>query len=214
MRCVLPLILAVLPAPSAACERVICSTDQPLPFTQRATFEAQPSGFGPGRQIVGVLVMQHIRFGQHFAGQTLGQLGDYDDVDGRAVAPLALLPGDVGKNLSVLRLTDANILSGDGPAGVPRTEATGEGAIAIAFELPQRALRLTLRGGEGGTAQVQFLTIDGAVLDSHTLGPLGEDRVTFIQTRGADISGVVITNQDPQGLGLQIVEFQLAAPIG
>ena len=85
---------------------------------------------------------------------------------------------------------------GYGTAGFPKRDAQGEGAIAVQFDRDQPALAFDLRGGEGGTAQVQFLRRDGSVITTLQLGPLAED-----------IAGFVLTNSDDQGLALDNLRF-------
>ena len=203
------LVLAALawPAAAHACDRPVCRVDPAsLRLSEIVGFDGQPSGLGPGRDVRGLLTLEGASFGERFAGQRLERVETFDHVDGPAEAPLTLLAGADWHNLSVLRMPGLNVLSGDGPEGYPKQAATGEGAIAILFARDQAALRLWLRGGEGGTARVQFLARDGAVLDLHEVAALSEDEVGFVDEQGR-IAGLVLTNRDPEGIALARVEF-------
>ena len=100
------------------------------------------------------------------------------------------------------------VLVGYGTAGFPKRDAQGEGAIAVQFDRDQPALAFDLRGGEGGTAQVQFLRRDGSVITTLQLGPLAEDTFGFVRNDDtSDIAGFVLTNSDDQGLALDNLRF-------
>ena len=208
LACVLLLVFAALPGAGMACDRPVCLADTPLRLSQIVTFDDQPSGMGPGRRIDGILDLPGASFGERFAGQSLSAQHSYDLVTGVAAAPLSLLAGREGRNLSMLRLAGTNALSGDGPAGFPRVEATGEGAIAMLFARDQAAVRIALRGGEGGVVVILFMARDGRIIDSHTLGPLAEDIFEFTRRDAQDdIAGLVLSNRDPEGIALDEVAF-------
>ena len=204
------LALSVAPSVAAACDRPVCRVDPAtLALMEEVTFDDQASGWGPGLKIDGVLALPGASFGERFDGQVLDADETFDLVAGPAFGPLSLLPGDDGYNLSILRISRSNVLTGDGPLGFPREAATGEGAIAILFTEDQSALRLWIQGGEGGTAEITFLARDGRLLDSHLIDlPLPEETIGFLRAGERDeIGGVVITNRDPQGLALDQVDF-------
>ncbi len=216
-----PVLLCVATALTAEpgdCGRPVCAEPPgSLRLAHEITFDDLRGGMGPGRQIEGILDQPGARFGERFAGQSLGTLTafgvPYDTVLGPATG-LILLPGVPGQNLSILRLPSTNVLSGDGPAGVPRQRATGEGAIAVAFAEPQGAVRLILRGGEGGSVTVLFLAPGGQVIDRHVISPAGEGALDFARVGGTeDIGGLVITNRDPEGIALDAVAFGLGRQI-
>lgn len=192
-----------------ACDRPICIIDPAgLHFGRIITFDHQPGNFGPGRPVEGVLALPGASFGEMFAGQSLTNETDFDQITGPALAPLTLLSGSTGQNLSILRVTGASLLSGTGPRGFPMTIATGEGSIAIWFARDQSILRLDLLGGEGGVAQIRFLSRDGIMIDQIELSPLAEGPVGFARNAPvADIAGLVISNHDPEGIALDAVAF-------
>lgn len=213
MKVVIALLGCLAPAIVQACDRPVCLSAEKLRLSDVVTFDDQPSGMGPGRPVEGLLHLPGASFGERFAGQSLTAEDSYDLVSGPGDGPLTLLPGSEGQNLSVLRLLGTNVLSGDGPAGFPRVEATGEGAMAILFTEDQAALRLVLRGGEGGVVTVLFLERSGTIIDSHTLGPLSESTFDFNRLGGVtDIAGVVLNNYDPQGIALDEVAFGIDMP--
>ena len=197
-----------------ACDRPVCIFDPTgLHFGRIITFDDQPGNFGPGRPVEGVLALPGASFGEMFAGQALTNDTDFDQVTGPALGPLTLLPGATGQNLSILRVTGATLLSGTGPRGFPMTIATGEGAIAVWFAADQSALRLDLLGGEGGVAHILFLARDGSLIDQIELSPLAEGSIGFARNTPpmtdavADIAGLVISNNDPEGIALDAVAF-------
>lgn len=120
------------------------------------------------------------------------------------------MAGDAGQNLALVHMGGAarGALLGYGPAGFPKRDAEGEGAIAVMFDSDQPALAFDLRGGEGGMAQVRFLRRDGSQITALQLGPLGEDTFGFNRMGGtADIEGFVLTNIDVQGLAIDKLRF-------
>lgn len=147
-------------------------------------------------------------FSERFAGQILGADGDFDTVTGTALPPLTLIPGAPGQTLSVVSLNGTNTLNGFGPAGFPRHNAQGEGAIAVLFEQDQPAFSFELLGGEKGTARIQFLRRDGSLIHAMTIGDLARGGLGFLRADGvADIAGFVLTNLDPQGIAIDDLRF-------
>jgi len=212
-RITLLLITLALPAASQTCGRPICSADPVnLSLTSIISFEGLTGGNGPGRPVTGLLSLDGAQFGERFQGITIIAVNNYDHVPDlpnvRATAPLTLLPGADRFNLSILRLPDTVLLSGDGPAGFPRQDATGEGAIAVLFDIDQRALAFDLRGGEGGFATVAFFRRDGSLIDIHHPGPLAEASYGFVRTgQNTDIAGFLILNDDPEGIAFDNLRF-------
>ena len=208
MRCWLVICLSILPVAAMGCERPVCLTDDPVRLSDHVTFDDQPASMGPGRPIDGVLRLPGASFGERFAGQSLTDDRSFDLVTGPGARPLTLVAGETGYNLSILRLAGTNVLSGDGPLGFPDVAATGEGAMAVLFDQDQAALRLDLRGGEGGRVLILFLARDGRVIDSHTIGHLAESTLTFVrQGTSEDIAGIVLSNRDPEGIALDTLSF-------
>lgn len=214
MRSLIVFYLTCLSAlPALACERPVCAVPaDSLILARHITFDDLPSGFGVGRKIDGILEQNGARFGERFAGQSLETDGDFDVVLGPARAPLTLLPGAPGEALGILRLMRTSVLQGHGPRGFPRTEAVGEGAIAVIFDHDQSALALDIRGGERGDARLSFLGRDGRVIDTHVIGPLSESTHGFLRLDDqSDIAGLIVTNTDPEGIALDNLRFDKAA---
>ena len=203
------LFLALLPLPALACEAPVCLVDpDDLLLTRLIDFDDLASGWGPGIEVDDVLALQGASFGEHFAGQTVATRDTFDLVTGAAFAPLTLMPGAEGQNLSVVHFSGNVVINGWGAAGFPRREAQGEGAIAVLFDEDQSALAFDLRGGEAGAAQVTFLDRQGSLIGSVEVSPTGEFAVGFLRQGGrSDIAGVVITNTDPQGLAIDTLRF-------
>lgn len=197
---------------AAACDTPVCVVSpDALALTQVITFDDQQASYGPGRHLDAVLELKGARFGERFSGQGLTATGPHDSVTGAAFGPpLVVVAGDAGQNLALVHMGGAarTVLVGYGMAGFPKRDAQGEGAIAVQFDRDQPALAFDLRGGEGGTAQVQFLRRDGSVITTLQLGPLAEDRFGFMRNEGPpDIAGFVLTNFDDQGLALDNLRF-------
>ena len=209
MRHLSALILALLPLSALACGGAVCLIDpDSLLLPEIITFDGTPSGYGPGHEVNDVLALGGARFGERFAGQTLATSGAHDNVQGPAFAPLTLLPGALGQNLSVVNFMGVTVLNGYGSAGFPKRDAQGEGAIAILFDRDQSALSIDLRGGEQGSADVLFLARDGRLIAQVPVTPIGEFSLGFIRMQGgADIAGVVVNNTDPQGIAIDTIRF-------
>ena len=203
------LFLALSPATAFACGQPVCLVDpDSLSLTKIITFEGERAGSGPGHNIDDVLPLQGATFGEHFAGQSVGARGPHDEVSGDAFAPLTMMAGRAGQNLSLVHFSGNTVLNGYGSAGFPKRDAQGEGAIAVLFDQDQSALAFDLRGGEDGAALVHFYRRDGSFIGPVPVQPTGEFAVAFLRSDGhADIAGFVLTNTDPQGLALDSLRF-------
>lgn len=206
LRCI---FLALMPGTALACGAPVCLVDpDSLALTRVITFDDIRSSYGPGWLVDEVLVLPGAKFGEHFAGQLVGSDGAHDRVDGQAIAPLTLMAGAPGQNLSVVFFSGNSVLNGYGAAGYPRRDAQGEGAIAVMFDRDQSALSFDLRGGESGAAAVLFLRRNGSVIWRVPVEPTGEFTVGFERTDGiSDIAGFVVTNSDPQGMAIDTLRF-------
>lgn len=216
MKSLAALVLSCAPALAQACGGAICLVDpNSLILTQIITFDDQSSGAGPGRHIDATLPLPSATFGERFAGQTVIPEGVHDTVHGQAAAPLTVLPGLGGQNLSLVRFYGNTILNGYGTAGFPKRHAQGEGAIAILFDTDQSALAFDLRGGEAGAAFADFYRRDGSLIGTLSIEPTGEFPVAFLRSTGqADIAGLVLTNTDPQGLAIDTLRFGKPPELG
>lgn len=212
----LSLAACLLAAPALSCDRPVCRVaPETLPLAHLITFDDQPSGMGPGIEHREVLHLDGARFGEHFFGQIRSAAGDFDIVLGRAAPPLQLLPGPVGEVFSIHRLGGSNVINGFGPARFPSREAQGEGALAVLFDDDQAALSFDVLGGEDGAAQILFLRRDGSPIDTVVIAPLSDTSFGFMR-RGLrpDIAGVVITNDDPEGIALDNLRFGAVPQLG
>lgn len=209
MRRVIAALFALLPALASACDRPVCVVaPDTLDLAQVITFDDQPANPGPGRLVGTPLILPGASFGEGFTGQNRAINGTFDVISGPANAPLTLFSAPANEMLSVTRIANSNLLNGLGPLGYPQFGATGEGSIAILFDRDQVAIRLDLRGGEGGTANVIVLDRAGQVIDVVMLGPLAEvDYGLIRQDKARDIAAVVVINDDPEGIALQAVAF-------
>lgn len=203
------LLFTLLPTGVFACGAPVCLVDpESLALTRVITFDDIRSGAGPGLLSDDVLDLDGAQFGERFAGQGLAAAGTHDQVIGAALGPLILLPGAPGQNLSVVHFYGNAVLNGYGPAGFPRREGQGEGAIAFLFDNDQSALSFALRGGESGAALAQFLRRDGSAISAVPIDPTGEFTLGFDRAGGIrDIAGVVLTNTDPEGIAIDTLRF-------
>ncbi|MEH6521025.1 hypothetical protein [Sulfitobacter sp.] len=216
MKYFVALLLSLFPLAALACGGAVCLVDpDSLALPDLITFDETRAGAGPGYLVDDVLILDGARFGERFAGQTLFTQGTHDAVTGAAFAPLTLLAGDTGQNLSVVSFMGVSVLNGYGHAGFPKRDAQGEGAIAILFDNDQSALALELRGGEAGAGEVLFLRRDGSLLARVPVSPLGEFSLGFLRAQGgSDIAGVVLNNTDPQGIAIDTIRFGKALNLG
>ena len=203
------LVLALLPTSGLACTAPVCLVDpESLILPKIIDFDDLASGWGPGIEVKDVLPLNGASFGEHFAGQHVGNTNSFDHISGPAFRPLTLMPGAAGQNLSVVNFSGNALINGWGVAGFPKRDAQGEGAIAVLFDDDQSALAFDLRGGEAGAALVTFLRRDGSIIGAVNVQPTGEFTVGFIRNKGReDIAGFVITNTDPQGLAIDTLRF-------
>ncbi len=209
-------LFAILPLPTLACGTAVCLVHpDSLALPEVITFDQTRSGAGPGYLVDDILVLGGARFGERFAGQTLYSQGTHDDVAGTALAPLTLLAGDAGQNLSVVNFRGTTVLNGYGHAGFPKRDAQGEGTIAVLFDQDQSALSLDLRGGEAGSVQIMFLRRDGSQITILPVSSVGETILAFERAQSeADIAGVVLNNTDPQGIAIDTIRFGKALNLG
>lgn len=194
---------------SAACEIPICQVNpDSLPLTQIITFEDQHATMGPGHPLDEFLILPGATFAERFIGQALDFTGDHDRIHGTAANPLTLVTGRAGQNISLVIMGQNKVLNGYGPAGFPRRNAQGEGAISVLFDQDQPALAFDLRGGENGFARILFLRRDGSLIAETPIQNLGEFAVGFRRQGDVpDIAGFVLMNIDPQGLAIDNIRF-------
>lgn len=209
MRKFISLLLAFAPGAVLACGAPVCLVDpESLVLPQIITFDDVRSGAGPGHYLDDILPLPGATFGERFAGQDVLVGRSHDEVTGDAFAPLTMLAGPDGQNLSVVHFSGSTVLNGYGAAGFPNREGQGEGAIAVLFDNDQSALAFDLRGGEAGAALVSFHRRDGTFIGQVPVQPTGEFAVGFLRTGGtADIAGFVVTNSDPQGIAIDTLRF-------
>jgi len=203
------LFFALMPSSALSCGAPVCLVNPDhLLLPQIITFDDIQSGGGPGFKVDDILPLPGAIFGERFAGQMVVGTGPHDQIEGTAFAPLTMMPGAAGQNLSVVRFGGTTVLNGYGSAGYPKREAQGEGAIAVLFDEDQSALAFDLRGGEAGVALVHFMRRNGTLIAIVPVDPTGEFAVGFARSRGIeDIAGIIVTNTDPQGLAIDTLRF-------
>ncbi|MBW6505552.1 MAG: hypothetical protein K0B00_02245 [Rhodobacteraceae bacterium] len=159
--------------------------------------------------------------GERFAGQALAEFRTFDLLDLNASAPLRLLAGAPGHNLSVeARGQRQNTLYGLGPMGFEHKSGSGEGAISILFTADQQAigasfeLEMVYAGSPPpGSVRIAFFGRDATLLGEVSFSGQGRTRACF-QTEGAGIAGVSITNTDIQGISIDDIAFSHVLVLG
>ena len=176
-----------------------------VPCAMTATFDDVLGGDAPGTNYDGLLESGGLLFAERFMGQTLSYNGDFDVVSGIPTNPLILQQGLPGQNLDVFNYS-TNVLTGLGHLGYPDIDAIGEGSMAVLFPLPQSKVGFQIVGGNGGSATVTFYRADGSLIDTIIISGLAEFHYGFATADGAtSISGILIQNTDPSGIGLDNV---------
>jgi hypothetical protein len=122
-----------------------------VPCINLVTFDDVGGGPTPGTNYDGVLTSEGVEFAERFAGQEASSSDDFDTVSGLPSNPLQLAVGAPGQNLDVFDYA-GNVLAGLGPIGYSDIDAIGEGSIAIRFPVVQSMVKLSLVGGNGGSA--------------------------------------------------------------
>ncbi len=184
----------------------------------RLDFENFPRRMSPGLPLDGVQRVEGAALGERFDGQTLWQQDGFDRLAPVARAPLRLLAGQAGENLVVSMIGPlSNQLGGLAPPGWPAVEAGGEGAIAVLFDRDQQALGFRVSADprdaadEPSAMQVTFFRRDGGLIADLSV-PLTAGRAGYGFERmdeTADIAGITITNDDPQGIAIDDLIFDM-----
>lgn len=180
-----------------------------VPCGESVTFFDVLGGATPGTNYDDIVWSGGIVFAECFAGQTVGSSADFDVVSGSPTSPLEPRVGVPGQNLDVFDYS-TNVLAGLGPLGYPDLDAIGEGAFSMYFPAPQSRLSLQIVGGNGGSATLDFYRADGTLIDTVSLSGLGELVYGFATANGeSSITGIVIQNTDPSGIGVDNICFDL-----
>jgi hypothetical protein len=169
------------------------------------TFEDIAGGETPGTNYDGLLVSGDLLFSERFAGQSVSSNGAFDVISGLPSNPLQPEVGEAGQNLDVFDY-DGNVLNGLGPIGFPEIDAIGEGSIAIYFPAVQSEVKLSLVGGNGGSATLSFYRRDGSLIDQLIVSDLADLPYAFgTFDHTSIIAGILIQNTDASGIGLNNV---------
>lgn len=213
MRVLISCLVCLLTAPLSAatvCDDPVCVVaHDSLRFTKLVDFDDVTASIGIGSRLDDVLVIDGITIGERFAGQIRENQDGFDEISGLPIVPLTVIGGGTGQNLGAMFLQGTTVVHGHGPRGYPRVEAVGEGAITVLFDRDQPALSFDIRGGEKGSASIQFYNRQGVLLHTITLDSLGEDSFGFARSRmEPDIAGFIVTNHDPEGLAIDNLRFE------
>ena len=179
-----------------------------VPCPQVATFSAVEGGPNPGTNYDGVLNVGDLFFAERFAGQSLSSSGDFDVISGSPSMPLQVEVGEPGQNLDVFDYV-GNVLAGLGPLGYKDIDAIGEGSIAIYFPEAQAKVKLSLVGGNGGSATLGFYRRDGSLIDEVVVSNLGDLSYGFGTLDDSHtIAGILIQNTDASGIGVNDICYE------
>ena len=186
-----------------------------LAGTEIVNFDDIAGGGVPGTNYDSVVVSHGVGLGERFVGQTLSYLGDSDKLSGAPSGALTLMAGAPGQNLNVFFYNTSNVLTGLGHLGFPDFNAIGEGAFALTFSSDQSEFGFQLVGGNGGNAFIDFFRADGSLIDSITVGGLGDAYYGFSRDGGVkDIRGISIWNTDSGGVGFDNLKHDVKSVVG
>lgn len=168
-----------------------------------------------------ILTFPGASIGERFAGQTLSAWRTFDILDTNASAPLMLLAGAPGENLSVEAIGRMqNALNGLGPMGFDRKSGSGEGAVSILFNTDQQAIGISFEfemvyagSPPQGAVRLAFFARDARLIGEVALSSQGRTRACF-QTTAAAIAGVSITNTDIEGISIDDIAFSQVLVLG
>lgn len=224
-------LMAALPAAARACDAPVCADDYTLLWEELdgiITFDTLPSRAEPGLNFDQNVYFAGAWLGERLVGQTLETDADnHDRLTGQPDAPLTLLPGAPKRNLTIAfhRGFGSNALFPLGPKGFEDIRGRGEGAVTVVFDQDQAALGLRVHAHypmplgatpPEGRLRIAFFARDGreiAALDQQLgagVADLGWRRADY----RPDIAAITITNDDPGGVALDDIIFQLTPPLG
>ena len=181
-----------------------------VPCPQLVTFAEVEGGPTPGTNYDDVLMSGDLLFSERFAGQSVSSNGDFDVISGLPSNPLQSQVGAPGQNLDVFDYS-GNVLAGLGPIGYPDIDAIGEGSIAIYFAAAQSMVKLSLVGGNGGSATLSFYRRNGSLIDDVVVSDLADQPYGFGTLDGSStIAGILIQSADESGIGVNNICYDPA----
>jgi len=224
----------LLCATAASAEIAPAPYDEIAALTRgRVDFDFLPWLPEPGHNLDHGLAFAGGRIGERFAGQRLEPIEQapglpHDHAAGAPKAPLAVIDGAKGQNLSVSfhRAFLSNALYPLGPRGYPEAEARGEGSAAFFFTQDSCAFALRLHteylddlgtnADHLGEVSLTFYGRDGQELGRITRAVPGGISSHGFQTDDgmARIAGVLVENLDPGGIALDDIRFGCIARLG
>lgn len=182
-----------------------------LTGTQFVTFDDVPGGNAPGTNYDGIFFSNGVGFAERFLGQTLTDVGGFDQLGGGpSGGALTLQLGAAGRNLNVFVNSNSQVLTGLGSAGFPGADAIGEGSFAALFSSGQSQFGFQLVGGNAGTAFLSFFRANGSLIQNISLNGLADSFYGFSRDGGLqDIYGISIWNNDLAGIGFDNLKFDV-----
>lgn len=157
--------------------------------------------------VAGFITQTGATYGEHFLGQTLGNVGGFDTLTGTPSASLTLQANaTLADNIGLLSFNSSNVIFGDLRSQI------GEGALSILFGATTNILGFDVVGTDGGLFTVDFFGISGNLLGSITAGAT-DSFFGFRATAGEQIAGVSITNTDPAGIGYDNFTFNRSTSV-
>lgn len=194
-------------------------------------FERLPHAVEPGHVLDAPLRAGPVRLGERLAGQRLERVRRrdgalFDALAGPPEAPLRVLAGAPGQNLSIAahRGFASMALFPLGPLGAADAAGRGEGAVAILFDEDQPALGFRLHAEYAdpmgvrprpGAVRLTFYARSGRVIARLRLVPeRGINALAWRRPDGAaDIAAVTVETTDPGGIALDDILFRRAIPM-
>lgn len=198
------------PVASGGVGQIVSIAPELVPCLHMVTFSDIDGGPTPGTNYDDILSAGGLFFCERFAGQSVSSSSDFDVISGSPSNPLQLEAATAGQNLDVFDYS-GNVLAGLGPIGFPEIDAIGEGSIAIYFPMAQSKVKLSLVGGNGGSATLSFYRSDGSLIDDVVVSDLGELSYGFgTFDESFTIAGILIQTTDASGIGVSNICYDEA----
>ncbi|MFP7673572.1 hypothetical protein ACG74X_09470 [Marivita sp. S0852] len=145
--------------------------------------------------------------------------GRFDRLIGQPDAPLRVIPGQSGQNLTVAYHSGfgSNALFPLGPVGIAGADGRGEGSLALTFDDPQFAFGLRLHAEYPDplaqrpmprAAEVAFYDVNARLITRFVL-PLGRGVMSLAWRSGYGVAAVTIENTDPGGIAIDDILYEV-----
>ncbi len=157
-------------------------------------------------------------FSERFVGQSVIEVGGFEQLIGLPSDELSLANGPANQNLSA-----GNLGGNSGLSGESSLMSLGEGAVAVLFDFDQSKIAFDVLGsdidgsGLSGTVTVSFWARNGLLLDEIVLALDGSPSISFgfiTDDAGFSIAGLSLINDDAGGVGYDNFIYDVAGVVG